>query len=316
MKKIDCENKLCLYFDQFVVSDLLMGKNPLWIEIKELLEFNYLNGKIYCPISVEHILETTKKNLEDAKVHDLYCRNISDGFSFKTEPHLTAQLISSLVRKNKKTTNIFLTKSTYKSMDDIYTLINSDHNIFDNGIRSCLQPQNDIRQILSNKIDKNLEIDMMNAIKQHEVDKFKLRLKEYIDLKSVTSRLDNFGELKVPNWIDQFLYQLTYKHKFKLRDFQSLFKELDKNGFSRIPTLNIKFSISAYLAVKNKKEDSGDHVDFMRISSYLFSSDIFFTDKQRKYEIQELELDKKYNTLVFTGVKNDLLKFIDLLKNL
>lgn len=316
MKKIDENNKLCIYLDQFVISDLLEGKNQLWIEIKQLLEFNYLNGKIYCPISIEHILETTKKNLKDAKEHDLYCRNISDGFSFKTEPFLTAQLISSAIRKNKKTLNTFLTKLPYKDMDDIYSSINSDHEKFDDGIKISLQPQNDIRQISSNKMDKKLEIKMMTAIKQFEVDKFKDRLKEYIDLKSITIRPDNFGKIKIPNWIDQYLYQLTYKHKFKLKELKSLQKELDKNGFNRIPTLNIKFSIGAYMAVKNKKEDSGDHVDIMRISSYLFSSDIFFTDRQRKHEICELELNKKYGTLVLSGVKNDLLKFIDILKNL
>lgn len=316
MKKIDENNKLCIYLDQFVISDLLEGKNPLWIEIKQLLEFNYLNGKIYCPISIEHILETTKKNLKDAKEHDLYCRNISDGFSFKTEPFLTAQLISSAIRKNKKTLNTFLTKLPYKDMDDIYSSINSDHEKFDDGIKISLQPQNDIRQISSNKMDKKLEIKMMTAIKQFEVDKFKDRLKEYIDLKSITIRPDNFGKIKIPNWIDQYLYQLTYKHKFKLKELKSLQKELDKNGFNRIPTLNIKFSIGAYMAVKNKKEDSGDHVDIMRISSYLFSSDIFFTDRQRKHEICELELNKKYGTLVLSGVNNDLLKFIDILKNL
>ena len=54
----------------------------------------------------------------------------------------------------------------------------------------------------------------------------------------------------------------------------------------------------------------------MRISHYLFSSDVFFTDKKRKYEILVLGLDKKYNTKVFSGVKNDLMEFIDLLKKL
>lgn len=316
MKKIDENNKLCIYLDQFVISDLLDGRDPLWIEIKELLELNYSNGKIYCPISVEHILETTKKNFEEAKEHDLYCKNISDGFSFKTEPFLTAQLISSLIRKNKKTSNTFLTKLLYKDMDVIYSLINSDHDKFKDGIKTSLQPQNDIRQILSNKMNKNLEIDMMHAIKQYELDKFKYRLKEYIELKFIAIRPENFGKIKIPNWIDQLLYQLTHKHKFKLKEFKSLQKELDKNGFNRIPTLNIKFSIGAYMAVKNKKEDSGDHVDIMRISSYLCSSDIFFTDRQRKHEICELELNKKYDTLVLSGVKNDLIKFLDILKNL
>ena len=103
MKKIDESDKLCIYLDQFVISDLLEEKNPLWIEIKQLLQMNLSLGKIYCPISVEHILETSKKNLADAKAHDIYYRRFSDGYIFKTEPFLTAQLISSLIRKNKKT---------------------------------------------------------------------------------------------------------------------------------------------------------------------------------------------------------------------
>ncbi|MTG98818.1 hypothetical protein GJV76_11865 [Myroides sp. BIT-d1] len=91
---------------------------------------------------------------------------------------------------------------------------------------------------------------------------------------------------------------------------------MEKNGFSRIPTLNTKFSIGAYIAVKGKQENSGDQIDIMRISSYLFSSDIFFTDKKRKYEICELELDKKYKTEVYSGTEADLKKFIEVLNNL
>lgn len=316
MKKIDESDKLCIYLDQFVISDLLEEKNPLWIEIKQLLQMNLSLGKIYCPISVEHILETSKKNLADAKAHDIYYRRFSDGYIFKTEPFLTAQLISSLIRKNKKTKNTFLIKSALKKMDEIYLKINSNHNKFSQGIMYELASQNEIRKILRNKINQTLEIDMMNAIKYFEVSKFIDRVKEYLNLKAIRIRPDNFGDFKVSNWIDQLLYQLTYKHQFKGKEFQKFFKELEIHGFSRIPTLNIKFSIGAYMAVKNKAENSGDHIDIMRISSYLSSTDIFFTDKQRKHEICELGLDKKYKTLVFSGVKNDLLKFIDLLKSL
>jgi len=78
--------------------------------------------------------------------------------------------------------------------------------------------------------------------------------------------------------------------------------------------LNIKSSLNAYLAVKNKKENSGDHIDLMRIATYLPSADILFTDKKRKYEICDLGLDKKYKTLVFSGIENDLIQVKELLR--
>ena len=73
-----------------------------------------------------------------------------------------------------------------------------------------------------------------------------------------------------------------------------------------IPTLDIRTSLSALISVQNKKETVNDQVDIMRISSGLPLSDILFTDSARKKEIEELELDKKYKTLVFSGKKEDL----------
>jgi hypothetical protein len=91
--------------------------------------------------------------------------------------------------------------------------------------------------------------------------------------------------------------------------------ELKLNGFNNIPTLNIRFSLEANLTVKQKQEIASDHIDIMRISNGLISSDILFTDKRRKHEIQELKLDKLYNTRVFCGVETDLLEFKDYLEN-
>ena len=41
MKKINSNNKVCIYLDQFVVSNLVSGSTDLWIEIKNLLEAKY-----------------------------------------------------------------------------------------------------------------------------------------------------------------------------------------------------------------------------------------------------------------------------------
>lgn len=314
MKKLNNKNKCCVYLDQFVISDIIEAKNPLWIEIKNLLELNYNKGLIYCPLSAEHFLETIRKNIVDARIHNDYFREISDGYILKSEPFLTAQIISSLIRENSKTLNTFLTQASLKDIEKFYNDLNIHHDKYRTGMGSLLSDQNSLRKILYSKSDKKTEVQFINVIKQLEVEKFKNRLIEYLNNKLIVIRPDSFGDSQIPNWIDQLLFQLTYKHQFKERELKLFLSELQVHGFNRIPTLNTKFSIQGYLAVKSKQENSGDHIDIMRISTYLFSTDIFFTDKKRKYEICELGLDKKYNTVVLSGVENDLCQFIEILK--
>lgn len=309
MRKIGVNNKICIYLDQFVVSNLVSETTNIWSEIKDLLTINHSNNKIYCPLSTEHILETAKKDLANAIIHDEYFRKLSDNYIFKNDPFLTSQLISSLIRNNKYTLNTFLESIEIKKMEEIHFLINENNKIFDESIKYKISPQNELRKILNPKTDKKTELLFLNTIKNLEVQNFLDRVEYYIENKSLIIREDDYGLHKFPNWIDQLLYQLTYKHQFKELQFRQLLNELQKNGFSRIPTLNTKFSIGAYLAIKNKQEGTNDHIDLMRISSCLFSTDIFFTDKQRKFEIKELELDKKYKTKVFCGTENDLIEF-------
>lgn len=316
MKKIDKKNKLCIYLDQFVISDFLEEKSKIWIGIKELIELSFANELIYCPLSMEHFLETVNKDIDAATQHDSYFRTISDNYLFKSEPFLTAQLISSLIRNNKKTINTFLSKPKLKELAAEFSGIKSHHQKFSIGLNDALQSQNDFRKILHNKMTPSEEVKMIDYIKALEVNTFKNRLKEYLDQKSLIIRSDDFTTFKAPNWIDQLLYQLTYKHQFKKKQFALLLTELNNNGFGRIATLNIKSSLNAYLAVKNKKENSGDHIDLMRIATYLPSADILFTDKKRKYEICDLGLDKKYKTLVFSGIENDLIQVKELLRKI
>ena len=85
MRKVDPKNKICIYLDQFAISDILENVNPLWIEIKKLLENSYSSGKIYCPLCNEHVLETVRKNFYSAKTHHDYLKSISDGYILKSE---------------------------------------------------------------------------------------------------------------------------------------------------------------------------------------------------------------------------------------
>lgn len=314
MRKINSENKICIYLDQFVISNIVDETTDTWKKVKMQLEKGFVQGVLYCPVSGEHFMETAKKRFENALIHHNYFLSLSENYFFKDDPFLTTQLISSLIRGNKHTLNTFLEKQQFKKFEDIYADINSKNEIFDESITYKLSGQNDLRKVLNTNMKQPLESQFMGFITAMEVQNFIKTLEQYLRDGQMRIRADDYGKHSFPYWIDQLLYILTTKHKFREPQFKILLAELKKNGFSRIPTLNIKFSLGAYLAIKNKQENTGDHIDLMRICIGLISSDIFFTDKKRKSEIDALGLDTFYNTRVFSGTEPDLQEFLTLLE--
>ncbi|MBF4485775.1 hypothetical protein [Flavobacterium sp. CSZ] len=309
MKKIDPQNKTCIYLDQFVVSNLIDQTNDTWKEIRNMLEFNFSINLLYCPLSHQHILETAKKEINNAVIHDEYFRKLSDNYIFKNEIFLTSQLISSLIRGNRHTINTYLETGPFKNLNECYSQINDVNKVFNESINYHILSQNAIRKITDGKAEKKIENKFIEVIKNLEIENFIERLDFCITEKQIYIRPDNYGIHEFPNWIDQLLFQLAHRHSFKEIHFKQFLNELKINGFNRIPTLNIRFSLGAYLTVKHKQENVSDHIDIMRITNGLFSSDIFFTDKKRKFEIIDLGLDKLYNTKIYCGVEKDLLDF-------
>lgn len=316
MRKLNIKNKLCIYLDQYVVSNLISCPNSIWVTIREQLENKHTSNKIYCPLSTAHFIETVKKTIDNAKTHDEYFRTLSDNLLFKDEPFLTAQLISSLIRKYNNTTKTYLEYIELRNIESFYKVLNEKNRIFENSVNSAVDLSNQIRRVSVAKIEKELEYTLFNTIKTNTVQNFVARLREYLEKGEMRIRPDIIGTYSFPNWIDQLLYQLTVRHKFDKKLFSLLLSELETNGFNNIQTLNTKFSLYAHIAVKQKQESVSDHIDVMRISNGLIISDVLFTDKRRKHEIQELNLDKKYNTKIFSGVENDLREFIEYIEEI
>ncbi len=316
MRKITTENRVCIYLDQFVISNIVDETTDTWKKVKMQLEKGFAQGVLYCPMSGQHFMETAKKRLESALIHHDYFLSLSENYFFKDDPFLTTQLISSLIRGNKHTLNTFLEKQQFKRFEDIYADINLKNEIFDESITHKLSGQNEVRKVLNTNIKQALESQFMGVITAMEVQNFIKTLEQYLRAGQMRIRPDDYGKHSFPYWIDQLIYILTTKHKFRESHFKMLLAELKKNGFSRIPTLNIKFSLGGYLAIKNKQENTGDHIDLMRICIGLISSDIFFTDKKRKAEIVALGLDTLYTTRVFSGTEQDLQDFLTLVESL
>lgn len=309
MRKLNPKDKLCIYLDQYVVSNLIECPTGIWSDIKKLLEEKHKKGEVYCPLSSPHFLETVKKRLANAKIHDEYFRSISDNFLFKEDPFITSQLISSFIRKNNTTVKTYLEKRELKDIASFYENLNKKNKIFNDSINLAVDFTNQIRKHSKNKIETNLETTLFETVKAINVQKFVERLEEYLAIGEMRIRPVTIGQFSFPNWIDQLLYQLTEKHKFNEKLFKELLNEMKANGYKNIPTLDIRFSLFAYITVKQKTESVNDHIDIMRISNGLVVADILFTDKKRKHEIQDLKLDKKYKSIVYCGVESDLFEF-------
>jgi len=80
-------NVQVVYLDQNAAS-FLAKSNPgqIWTKIREALERAFQEGKLFCPLPFEGIVETTPRPLEYRRaIQDLF-RRLSGGFAFKALP--------------------------------------------------------------------------------------------------------------------------------------------------------------------------------------------------------------------------------------
>ncbi|WP_143592181.1 hypothetical protein [Tenacibaculum holothuriorum] len=314
------KKKFCIYLDQFAVSEMLqIDITPEWSRIKELLLQLHSKGIIFCPLSNEHYIETSWKEYKEAKNHDLFLNKISDEFCFKTEAFLTSQLISSRIRKNKITVKTYLhteVKEILKDSDNYKFYREKNTELFKT-IKEIGHDTNEFKKLTSNqKIDSKTQKIMFNALMHLEAQKFIQRLEKLYDKGKLMIESYKSTTSEFPKWTDLVLDILIKKHKFRKKEIQKLIFELKSNGFKNISTLNIRFSLISLMNLRSKKDSSNDQIDIARISTSLDFSDIMLTDKKRKHEIHELELDKLYNTKVFSGIKSDLDNLILVLEKL
>lgn len=64
------------------------------------------------------------------------------------------------------------------------------------------------------------------------------------------------------------------------------------------------------------KEKANDDIDWERISSGIFISNIMLIDKRQKYALQSMGIDKKYGTILYSDTEDNLTAFKDRLEQL
>lgn len=314
------EGKICIYLDQFAISDMVEMETKLeWSKIKKLLIELKDKNKIFCPLSHEHYIETSQNDIERAIRYDKFLSRLSDGYSFKPELFITSQLISSRVRNNNVTLKTYL----YENVSDVFRKEENYKRLKESGqklaglLKEANSNLNQFRTQISNQnIDLKSKTIMIKAMNSLRVKGFIQRLEDLLLNDNIVIRGEHIGEMEVPNWIDLIIDQLLKRHRFNKKEVISLISEFKKNGFSNIPTLNISTTLLSYMAIYSKKERSNDHIDIMRISTGLPISQILLTDKKRKAELIESELGNRYKTKVFSGTRSDLNELFSELKKM
>lgn len=314
MKKKEAFTKVCVYLDQFAVSDMVEEyPAKLWSEISALLIKLHSDGIIFCPKSSEHYFETSKKDYENSIFHDTFLDKLSDGWCFKPELFVTSQLISSFIRNNRigfktymydKIENILESPVKYDQFNKLSTNFQGLVSEATVGINELRKHTRDVR------MDSKTKKSFLKVLEMHEPRNFINRLKSLYETNVIRIRGVSIGDQEIPHWIDSVIDQLLRTHKFSKIEIKKLMNEFEKNGFKNIPSLNIRFSLHNLAAIYQKKETPGDHMDFARLSTGMPISTLLFTDKKRKAELLELGFDTLYETKIFSGTQSDLEDFL------
>lgn len=309
-KKLDKNNPVIIYLDQFASVGLFESDSLEWKKIRQLIISCVEKQIAICPLSSEHYIETAQKEEKKAINLDTGFYKLSGGFAFKSELFITSQLIISYIRKNNVTLKTYLYDKIFANVlsdkKNLETFIEAKNQL-NIKISECTEFVNEIRKITRNdRTDLKTKQKLILAHKSLSISEFVGRLNDLLRDGHIFIRGVHFESGDVPHWIDQLIFQLINRHKITRKETKYLIAEFEKNGFNNIPTLDIRTSLSAIISVYNKKETVNDQIDMMRISSGLPISDILLTDSQRKMEIIECGLHEKYKTKVYCGIKNDL----------
>lgn len=305
--------KVIIYLDQFAVSNMLDAKEgSLWHDIRLIILEKVTEGKLLCPLSIEHTFETSQKTRGNACLHELFYQNISNNYTFRDFSSIVANQINILIRKYCKTSiDTFLCLKYLNLSDDkTYFNINKEFGSLKKKSNDDYKLHNKICRDggIRNILIKSGEIGRINLLKIMEsknIDSFIGNIKQTINLISK-------GELNNRD-LNPIVCKLLGYHHFTKNELVSLANELERNGYENIASLYIHNKLLYLSAVNGSKMDFNDQIDIDRISIGLPYSDYLFCDFKHKKEILQLQLDKKYNTQIFTAKTDDLESFLDII---
>lgn len=328
-----------LYLDQFAVSNMYdAAPTSVWGHLRQVIQEKVSKGVLSCPMPLEHLYETVgRSNIDKTgnsndeysrkiiEQHNYFCE-LANGTAFYGYEEIAATEIIMLLRQGKinPIKSMYLHKALYAQIDisaiyeEGHTFNEENHKYIRNltkgvnKIRETTQPlNNEIRTIQKSSAAPLFQ----KAIAHLQVDKYIDGLKDFYQKGYVKVHGVNCGTFEGANKVDFLIYQLT-KKRINQRETEKLIHELETNGFDRIPSMNIHSLLSADLAICDKQQVPNDEIDIDRAAVGLRISDFFFADNEKKLTIEKYNLDRQYQTKVYSGKKDSVISLTEELSSL
>ena len=329
------KRKKILYLDQFAVSNMYNAvPESLWGQLRSIIIEKINKGFLSCPMPLEHLYETLgRSNMDDNGNESIEYSNqisqqhrffseIANGTAFYGYEEIAATEIMMLLRQGgvKPIQSIYFHKAYYANIEllEIYRnghTFNQVNHFYNqemfkdvNGLREAMRKAGqEIR-----KPNKSLAVKDLG---QRQTGIYIEGLKELCRKGEVKVRGVQCGNFNIPNKVDLLLKKLCDKRIDK-RLVQKLIRELETRGFEKIPSMNIRSSLNADMAINGKNQTPNDEIDIDRASVGLRISDYFFADNEKKLAIERCQLDKKYQTKIYSAKKDSVSSLITELSEL
>ena len=333
------KGKKILYLDQFAVSNMYeAAPASVWGLLRQVIQEKVSKGILSCPMPLEHLYETVGRSNIDktGNRNDEYSRKIieqhnffrelANGTAFYGYEEIAASEIIMLLRQGKinPTKAIYLHKAPYAQIDlcSIYEeghAFNKDNHKYNRNLSQGVNELREMTQPLNNDIrtkqKKSIDPIFQKAIIRLLVNRYIDGLKDFCKKGYVKVRGVDCGTFEGLHKVDFLIYNLT-KKRINKRETEKLIKELETNGFERIPSMNIRSLLSADIAIYDKQQVPNDEIDLDRAAVGLRISDYFFADNDKKLTIEKYNLDKLYQTKVFSGKKDSVTSLTEVLSAL
>lgn len=326
-----------IYLDQFAVSNLVLN-GGIWQDIHFQLVNAVENGKVLCPIPLEHFVETVGMERSSAIQQDRFFKSISHGKCFLAWEEIAANEIMLYTRfkKNKPILADYIKEieGDYDLEDDAtyqkHRLIREQYLSRKeiekeslNTFRQLSRGNNDVNEVNASMSEEEKK---EKRKKKKKYEAYEETLKDTLSVLVVKPYIELFREvymgkklstdlMKLPR-PEQRIALLLCKKRFTGRHFFSASNDFQKNLFNNIPSLYTYYSLKNYYANKQMKEKANDDIDWERISSGIFISNIMLIDKRQKYALQSMGIDKKYGTILYSDTEDNLTAFKDRLEQL
>lgn len=334
------KEKKILYLDQFAVSNMYNAV-PIspWGLLRQTIQEKVNKGVLSCPMPLEGLYETVGRSNKDKtgnqnndyirkiiEQHNFF-RELANGSAFYGYEEIAATEIIMLLRQGKinPIKSIYLHESLHAQIDisDIYEeghIFNEENRQYNRDLSQGVNELRETTQLLNNGLRTKKKISteplFQNAIIRLQVNSYIDGLQDLCQKGYIKVRGVKCGTLELPHKVDLLLYYLLKKKKITKEETKRLIHEFEKNGFERIPSMNIRSLLSTDIAVYDKQQTPNDEIDLDRAAVGLRISDYFFADNDKKLTVEKYNLDRRYQTKVFSGKKDSVTSLTELLSRL